>query len=199
MDNLPATSKITRQTTFSSQEKIKRFDQYYADLHHAVYGNILKLVHDSGLAEDLLQDVFLVLWENLEELDPERIPNWVFVVSFNKSISCLKRMRKNRSFSESGELKEPTDIPAIDEEDFERKLQLVYDAVDRLPVRKKEIFKMYRFEGKSINEISSEMKLSINTVKDHLKIAHKTVRSHLFENHLTYSGAELALLIYLVT
>ncbi len=197
MNKAPALSKITRQTKFSAQEKVRYFDQCYADLHQAVYGNILKLVHDLGLAEDLLQDVFLTLWENLEKLDPDRIPNWIFVVSFNKSLSCLKRLRKDRSFSESGSREEQTDISDIDEEDFERKLQLVYDAVDLLPLRKKEIFKMYRFEGKSVDEISSEMKLSVHTVKDHLKIAHKTVRNHLFENHLRYAGTELALLLFL--
>lgn len=195
MKRLPEISEITNHKKLSKQEKIQCFDECYAALHQAVYGNILKLVKEPGLAEDLLQDVFLVLWENLDKLDRERIPNWIFVVSFNKSISSLKNLRKNKDFEESGHFEGVFDASDIDEEAFEQKLQMIYNAIDLLPAQKKEIFKMYRFEGKSLDEISSKMHLSKNTVKDHLKIAHKTLKDRLFKDTADLYKADLILFL----
>lgn len=186
--------KISEVPGLRGQEKISYFDKCYADLHQAVYRNIVKFVHDHTIAEDLLQDVFLAFWENMYKIDPDRVANWLFVVSYNKSVNSLKNARK---FRELGEI-EIADEIEIDEADFEYKLQLIDQAVDLLPGRKKEIFRMYRLEGKSLHEISSQMQLSVHTIKDHLKIARKLIRAYLNQNHLHNSSLEFLFLLFLL-
>lgn len=198
MDREPVFSKTTRNTDRSREERIAYFDACYAEFHQAVYSNVVKLVRDPLLAEDILQDVFLVFWENMYKLDGDRIANWLFVVSFNKSMNCLKRMRKHRSLDEAEDMRDVTDETGIDEEDFAHKLQLIDEAVELLSDRKKEIFRMYRLEGKSLEEISSDMQLSVHTIKDHLKITHKLIRTYLDRTLLHYTAKELLFLWYLL-
>lgn len=195
MDKEPVSSKLLNETSLSRQERIRYFDKCYADLHQAVYGNIIRLVQDPALAEDILQDVFLAFWQNADRLDPDRVVNWLFVVSFNKSMNSLKKLQRHSSLGGHPE-EIATDEMEIDEEDFERKLQLIDRAVDLLSDRKKQIFRMYRLEGKSLQEISSEMQLSVHTIKDHLKITHKLIRAYLDKNHLYYTGAEFLFLLF---
>ncbi len=195
MDKEPVFSKPIRNTDPSREEQIAYFDVCYAEFHQAVYGNIIKLVRDPQSAEDILQDVFLVFWENMYKLDRDRVANWLFVVSFNKSMNCLNRMRKHRSLEEAEDTQDET---GIDEKDFEQKLQLIDEAVELLSDRKKEIFRMYRMEGKTLQEISSEMQLSVHTVKDHLKITHKLIRTYLDRTPLHYTAKELLFLWYLL-
>lgn len=172
-------------------EQLSYFNQCYADFHQAVYRNIFKIVQNESVAEDILQDVFLALWENLYKIDSARTGNWLFVVSYNKSLIHLKR---NCRYCELGKL-DLADHPEIDEVEFEHKLNLIDEAIERLPERKKEIFRMYKLEGKSLTEISFLTQLSINTIKDHLKIARRMIREFLDRNHLHYSNVDFLLLL----
>jgi RNA polymerase sigma factor (sigma-70 family) len=72
--------------------KIEAFDALYHQYKKQVYRNIFKLVRNSDAAEDLLQEVFITLWENRSELQSDRsVAGWLFVVSHNKAQSFLRK------------------------------------------------------------------------------------------------------------
>lgn len=177
-------------------EGISAFNQLYQDYHQAVYFNILKIVRQQVLAEDLLQDVFIALWENHLKIEKERVAQWLFVVSYNKSITCLKKVRKE-ILGIQIELRADLELEPVSEEDFEWKLQLVEEAISTLPTQKKMIFSKYRLEGKSLDEIARELNISVNTVKDHLKVAKKLIKIYLAEKGVMISGTEIIILAYL--
>ncbi len=177
--------------------RIDSFDQTYARFHQAIYANVFKIVRNHSAAEDLLQDVFIAFWENMRSLEPERIPNWLFVVSFNKSISYIKKAGKINTGPYPMQSDTPEHMPETDEAEFEEKLLQVYEAIELLPEKKKQIFKQHRIEGKRLEQIASEMELSIHTVKDHLKIAGKLVRKSVLQNSSLRTEMELALLFVL--
>ncbi len=177
--------------------RMDSFDQTYARFHQAIYANVFKIVRNHSSAEDLLQEVFIAFWEHMGDLEPGRIANWLFVVSFNKSISYIKKAAKTTTDPYPLQSDPPESIPEIDETEFEEKLMQVYEAIELLPEKKKQIFKQHRIEGKRLEEIASEMELSIHTVKDHLKIAGKLVRKSIIQNGSIRSEMELALLFVL--
>ena len=178
--------------------RLDSFDETYAELHQALYANIFKIVQNHTCAEDLLQEVFIAFWEHMENLEPERIPNWLFVVSFNKSVSYIKRSARADIGAYPKHIDPVEDMAEIDESEFEERLLQVYEAIELLPDKKKQIFKQYRLGGKKLEQIASEMNLSVHTVKDHLKIAHKLIRKSVMQTSSQKAGIELALLFVLI-
>jgi RNA polymerase sigma-70 factor (ECF subfamily) len=73
------------------QGDIKSFDAIYLKYHRPLYLNISKLTKDPEVVQDILQEVFITLWEKRLSLDENKpVANWLFTVSYNKSITWLK-------------------------------------------------------------------------------------------------------------
>lgn len=181
----------------SGLNKMHRFNQVYDSVHQAVYANILKIVQKPEAAEDLLQDVFVAFWEKIDDLDMERAANWLFVVSFNRAISYIKR--KHLVLAGEPDENLPEHEIELDEEEFSMKLSLIHQAIDELPERKKIIFKAHKLEGKPLEEIAAEMELSVHTIKDHLKIANKLIRKQVSEKATYSATSSLSLYLFLLT
>src|SRR5882757_4337080 len=76
-------------------DNIKAFDQLYKKYHAPIYNNILRLLKDADESENILQDLFVTLWEKRLSIDAQKpLANWLFQVSYNKSITQLKKNLK---------------------------------------------------------------------------------------------------------
>ncbi|UYQ91791.1 sigma-70 family RNA polymerase sigma factor [Chitinophaga horti] len=121
---------------------IQQFDVLYQEYHQAVYANISKMIRQPEAAEDILQEVFMALWEHYQQLDADRVPGWLFVVSYNKSANWLKNKLKQPALvlqEAADHLQAPEDAQE-DEALYQLKLSIVEEAVSRLPKRKKKYF-----------------------------------------------------------
>ncbi len=171
------------------------FDALYHQYHQAIFANILKMVKKPETAEDLLQEVFVALWVHHTTIERARVANWLFVVSYNKTVSHLKKSRTLPLLNAPdllGEIR--SDGIEISEEEFEERLGRIEEAIEHLPARKREIFQLYRFEGRTSEEIASTLDISVHTVKDHLKVANKSIRTYLVKKYHYSFLAEMALL-----
>jgi len=158
------------------------FEQLYQTHADAVYANILRLVKRPECAEDLLQEVFISLWQHKHTLtDQKSIPGWLFVVSYNKSLTFLKKRVKESiesidSYEQYLQL-ENEDI--IDEDLYQQQLSIIHQAVEELPKKKREVFKLCRFEGRSTDEVAQLMGISKESVKDYLKQSNRTIKDYI--------------------
>jgi RNA polymerase sigma-70 factor (family 1) len=178
---------------------IRHFDQLYHQYHQAVFANILKMVKSTETSEDILQEVFLSLWLNHKGIETDRVANWLFVVSYNKSLSYLKAAsRKYAAPSlKIEDIRDITEEMGINEDEFEWRQMMIRKAVDELPERKRQIFLRYRVNGASLEEIATEMNISVHTVKDHLKIATRMIRSYMSDKYNISLGiTALTLLLF---
>jgi len=177
--------------------ELEQFDKLYHQFHQAVYANIIKIVCEPQQAEDLLQEVFLGLWENRHSIDLQNAGGWLFVVSYNKSISYLKKKLKETSviLPDSGFLSAVSEEQPVDEQLFQLRLSMVEEAIDHLPPRKKEVFRLCRFDGKSHDEVADLMGISVFSVKDYLKQSTQFIRKYI-SNH--YTNMEIPGIYFLV-
>ena len=168
-------------------ENISDFDAIYRQHHRAVYANICKMVKQAESAEDLLQEVFLALWQNRQKITADKAAGWLFVVSYNKAVSYLKN-RIRHSFVQLEDLalaeKETRSDPS--QEVYQLQLSLIEDAIQHLPERKKEAFRLHFFEGRSYEEIATLLDISINPVKDYIKQSAGFIRKY---TDRTYDGS----------
>jgi RNA polymerase sigma-70 factor (ECF subfamily) len=158
------------------------FEALYHRYKQPVFANIRKMVPDPDAAEDLLQETFIALWENRTALNPAKgAGGWLFVVSYNKAASFLKKKLR-----EAAILEPETDLAELavadelgDEELYTTQLALVEEAVAHLPARKQAVFRLCRFEGKSAEEVAAATGISVASVRDYLKQSTRFIREYI--------------------
>jgi len=165
-----------------SQGARAAFEALYHRYKQPVFANIRKMVPDPDAAEDLLQETFIALWESRAAIDLAKgAGGWLFVVSYNKAASYLKKKLR-----EAAILEPETDLAELavadelgDEELYTTQLALVEEAVAHLPARKQAVFRLCRFEGKSAEEVAAATGISVASVKDYLKQSTRFIREYI--------------------
>lgn len=160
-------------------ENISDFDAIYKEYHQAVYANIRKMVGQVESAEDILQEVFLTLWKNRLKVNKEKVGGWLFVVSYNKAASFLKsQLRLSFIQLEDIAMADKAAEEDLSQEVYQLQLSLIEKAIQYLPERKKEVFRLHFFEGRSHEEIATLLGISIPSVKDYIKQSMGIIRQH---------------------
>ena len=173
------------------------FEHLYNQYSAAIYANIRKVVRPADAAEDILQDVFTVLWTNRAKLDPaQSIGNWLFVVSYHRSISYLKKkLRENTVPAAELTIADIPEEPGTDEKYYGAQIDILTNAVHRLPLHKQRVFRLYHFENKTFDEIAQELDLSVGSVKFYLKQSRSFIRQYISGHFTDAAGISLLLVI----
>ena len=176
----------TEQVAALARGQMPAFEALYHRYKQPVFANIQKMVHDPEAAEDLLQEVFIALWENRQAISQTQgVGGWLFVVSYNKAASFLKKKLREAALLDAET--DPTNLPLADEladeELYTAQLALVEEAVTHLPARKQAVFRLCRFEGKSAEEVAAATGISVASVKDYLKQSTRFIREYVRSGH----------------
>lgn len=192
-------SKSVKNLNFITPEDVAAFDRLYGQHSKAVYANILKIVKQHEIAEDILHEVFISLWENRERIDQDRsIAGWLFVVSSNKAINYLKKkVKESIVFVESYESLEPVLTEDISSENsYLEQLAIIEEAAKHLSPRIKEVFRLSRFEGYSVDEVAAQLGLTASSVKDYLKQSTQFIKIYIANRYPASSAVSLILLYF---
>ena len=154
------------------------FDKYYNDLCNFV--NVY--LHDKTLAEEIVQDIFVYLWGNKENLRINTsVKAYLFTASKLKSLNHLRDSRNQKRIIER--LSKSTDAETthladsfIDNDEFRKILD---SAIEQLPDRCKEIFILSKREELSNKEIAEQLGISVKTVENQMTLALKKLREYL--------------------
>ena len=148
------------------------FKYYYRPL--CLY--VLHYVHDTDIAEDIVQDSFSILWEKLSisGAEIENVKAYLYTTARNRSLDYLKKE----------EIYDPNLSPSdfedtlSDEEAEERSVReaRMWTAIDALPERCREIFLMNKRDGMKYKEIAAKFQISVNTVDNHISKALRLIR-----------------------
>jgi len=165
----------------------RRDPQALAELYdrygRLVYSLILRVVRDAGIAEDLVQETFLRVWNRVQGFDAEKgaIGPWLLAVARNRAIDYLRsasgRERNALEFEE-------TDHPALDT-DMEHDIltsdsaRAVKAAMAKLSPQQRQVIELAYFEGLSQTEMAEKLKQPLGTVKTWVRAALKNLRDDL--------------------
>jgi RNA polymerase sigma-70 factor (ECF subfamily) len=136
---------------------------------------------DAARAEDLLQDVFLKLWNNRDRLDEKKsLRNYLYTIADNLALNDARHEKVVAKHREG------TNVPMftnaenpqfiLEEKEWKRKLE---GAIASLPEKPRVIFLMSRMEDLSYQEIADRLSISIKTVETHMVRALKDLRETL--------------------
>lgn len=141
---------------------------YYS---RSLFKNIYKILPDQPEAEDILQAVFLKLWEQRQLLhNKQSVAGWLFTTSFYLTMTAVRQKLKRRieELTEASALIRQDDV---DEEHFEQRTGFLKEAINHLPERKRLAFELYKIEGKSYKEVGEILGIKEDTVKEYVKSA----------------------------
>ena len=171
------------------------FNDLYWKYHSAIYYNVLKLTRDLFIAEDIVQEVFITLWEKRHSLDAgQEISGWLFVVSYNKSISHLKRKLKE-SLAQTGLQPTVEDIIDTGDDLADTRMGILEKAIEQLSPQKRKVFELCKLQRRTYEEAAEELKISKHTVKEYLSAAVISIREYI-KQHPEYSLIFLSAILF---
>ena len=165
---------------------VEAFDLIYDKYSRKLYAFGLKYLGSTDEAEELVQSVFLKLWENYKILKKESsFKSYLFTIAYN-DICKLFRKRNYLKKYVSDTLYENSQSFSETEDgiDYKSVLERVQQIVDKLPERHKTIFLKSRQEGKSTKEIAEEVGLSSGTIDNYISESLKFIRARLHKENL---------------
>lgn len=165
---------------------VEAFDLIYEKYARELYGFTLKYLKSIEETEELVQTVFLKVWENHQILRKESsFKSYLFTIAYNEICNIFKRRSLLQKFI-SQQLTKNYQTSSVTDEliDYGSILEQVNLIIAKLPERQKTIFQKSRLEGKTSKEIANELGLSSGTVDNYISESMKFIRSCLQDKSL---------------
>jgi RNA polymerase sigma-70 factor (ECF subfamily) len=165
---------------------VEAFDLIYDKYSEKLYAFGLKYLRSTSEAEELVQSIFLKVWENHKNLKKElSFKSYLFTIAYNDICKIFRNRNYQQKFirdtlndniHSSSETEDGIDYQSVQE-----RLQQI---VDKLPKKQRTIFLKSRQEGKSTKKIAEEIGLSPGTVDNYISESLKFIRSRLLDENL---------------
>lgn len=138
-----------------------------------LYRFILKSMHDSEAAKDVVQDVFTKLWEKHEDVQFEKAKSYIFTAGYRSMIDVFRRNKK------ATKLDDFTASQHMHERQYSDLSEILDEAVKRLPDDQRNVVLLRDYEGYSYHEIGEILNLTESQVKVYIFRARKFLQQYL--------------------
>ncbi len=162
----------------------KAFEQLFRKWYVRLCVYTESIVHDPDVAEDLVQNIFCMLWEKRTLVNVrESVKSYLYRSAYHASLNVLKHEKVKLAFAEflqkHGEQDENNIDCFFDDQNHQMLVREMNRAIAALPQQCREIFLLSRFAGKKSVEIAEMLHLSVRTVETQLYRAMKRLREEL--------------------
>ena len=154
------------------------FEAFFEAYKKRVFGVALKMLKSSVEAEDIVQEVFLSIWQSRARLDKINDPEaYLFTITHNAIFTRLKKASRDQKLLNTVlhhiALKQNITEETIAAHETDK---LISETIQQLPPQQRTVYELSKLEGLSYNEIAERMHLPPNTVRNHLAESMKTIR-----------------------
>ena len=166
---------------------VEAFDLVYAKYAGKLYGFAFKYLKSKAETEEMVQSVFLKVWENHKTLRKESsFKSYLFTIAYNEICNCFKRRTHLQKYI-GVQLLENSNASSDTEEliNYHSTLEQLNEIIARLPERQRTIFLKSRQEGKTTKEIAEDLGISAGTVDNYISESLKFIRSHLQDKNFS--------------
>lgn len=153
------------------------FTRYYKKL---CYYSV-RITNRGELSEEIIQELFIKIWENRESLIIEnKVKSYLYRSAFNRSVNAL---RNNRSaLVNDAEIQHPESYYNADNEILYFELEVkLFEIIDSFPEKQRNVFILKRFDNLSYKEIAAELDMSERMVEKYLSKSLTSLRKALSE------------------
>jgi len=162
------------------QKDKNAFETIYKAYFRKLYTLSFRYLRDEAIAEELANDVFMMLWENADRLAiNQSLGAYLSRSVINLSLNQLKKnqrlLDRNNDYIKDLDLadnEDQADLAAL----YESKLLMIESILQSLPPQCRKIVLMSKYDKMKQQEIADQLGISIKTVKNHLTIAYDKIR-----------------------
>jgi RNA polymerase sigma-70 factor (ECF subfamily) len=166
--------KILQRAPTNEKEFFLAYRYWYRKLYYFLY----QKTQCSNLAEDVVQQTFLIVWERKNNANQQiQFSTQLFQIARTKLIDELRRRALNRKYVE---FEKPFVLTQY--EDLERQiaykaeLEYVKELITQMPFMRQQVFYLHKIEELSYKEIAVKLSISPKTVENHVSIGLKFIK-----------------------
>jgi len=168
-----------------SKGNLLAFNTLYKEYSGRLYRFALGYLKSEDEAEELVQEVFTIIWEKHTAIKEElSFKSFLFTIAFNIIRKHFRTKAYLSEYFKTG-ISDNLDIRTSQKITYDSLYQYIIELVNKLPERRKEIFIKSRFHGLTIKEIAEEMKISHKTVENQLTDALRFIRTNLNRENIS--------------
>ncbi|WP_078670437.1 RNA polymerase sigma factor [Chitinophaga eiseniae] len=161
------------------------FSGIYRHYHPALYIYLLRFCKVPSLAEDLVHDVFLKIWEIRERINPKlSFSGYLYRIARNHVFKTISRLATDEQMREQL-YRQLADIDPEQPEEVVRTREyerLFEEALSKLTIQRGKVFRLCRQEGKSYDEAAAILGISRNAVKKHMVLGMRFIEDYVYRH-----------------
>ena len=178
---MPTVSIYTEEELFLllKQQSRDAFNYLYNNYSNVLYGIVRRVIYDEQTAQDVLQEVFVKIWSNIQRYEPTkgRIYTWMINIARNAAIDKLR----SKGEIMKGKIQTGDDI-VINTQKGSTEQQTdtigVRKAVEKLEPAYRAIVELAYFKGYTQDDIAKALDVPLGTVKTRMRHALRVLREH---------------------
>lgn len=157
------------------------FAALFAHFAPRVKAYLVRTGSEPGVADELTQEVMLLVWRKAAHYDPARAtaPTWIFTIARNKRSDRARRDRAQELDPDDPVLSLDPESPPDHRIEAAEQARTLTAAVAGLPEEQASLLRLSFYDGKSHSAIASQVGLPLGTVKSRLRLALARLRAHL--------------------
>jgi len=150
-------------------------EQLYERYSAVVYSVALRVLGDTGAAEDILQEVFMQLWRSPDVFDASRgsLAGWLAVIARNRAIDSLRKRRPETDITDVVVCFEPDMLRGAE---WSRSLDKIRGVLASMPAPQRSALEMAFFEGLTHTEIAEKTGDPLGTIKTRIRTGLQALR-----------------------
>jgi len=151
-----------------------------------IFAFVDSFIHSKADAEEIVQETFMVLWQNKERLlSIEHPRNYIYTIARNKTYDYLTKISRNEQAIANAWVNTSVSLNNIDEQiDVKESSKIISRVLQLLSPQKQEIFNMSRYQFMSHEEIAQEVGLSKSRVKNVIVEVLKHLKYHISKHNM---------------
>ncbi|MBN1819837.1 MAG: RNA polymerase sigma-70 factor [Prolixibacteraceae bacterium] len=161
--------------------EVLAFDLLFKKYSQKLYRFSFSLLKNEEDSREIIQETFFRVWKNRNSIDSRKsFKSFLFTISYNLIIDQMRLRIKDQEFkknlAEHFKNIQLENVPATDYKQLENKIQII---VEKLPEKRKMIYKMSREDGLSHKQIAEKLNISVKTVENQINLSLKQIKSKL--------------------
>jgi RNA polymerase sigma-70 factor (ECF subfamily) len=148
------------------------FARLYAATRAKLYGVVVRILRREDLAQEVLQETYLKVWQSAGQFDPLRAApiTWLVAIARNRAIDLLRRRTETSIEEEPEAVEVASDNPdPLERREFSEELQRMLACIGRLPQERQRLVLLAYYNGWSRDQLAAELATPVNTIKTWLR------------------------------
>ncbi|TYP92576.1 RNA polymerase sigma-70 factor, ECF subfamily [Fodinibius salinus] len=200
---LATIGKITHGNSDDEIELMKRIqardeeaiEELYNLYNKLLFGMVISIVKKREEAEDVLQEIFVKIWNKADQFKPDRgnVYSWIVTLARNTAIDRIRSKGYKTQQKQSVSIHQPLFSLEGDKHDpmettiFSDRAELVQKALDKIPEKQSKVIKIAYYRGMTQREISDHLDIPLGTVKTRTRQGMIKLK-RILEEHISTDG-----------